>query len=410
MRIDQPTPAGRIQGSCDARFAELLETFHANFSNRNELGASVAVSLNGKPVVDLWGGHRDEAGTPWTENTTSIIWSATKGATALCAHMAAYRGLLDLDAPVARYWPEFAEAGKETATVAMMLDHSAGVPAFRGQLPAGAFYDYDATVARLAAEPPFWEPGTRNGYHAITFAWTVGEMVRRGTGKRLGQFFRDEVAAPLGLNFWIGRPATLTAPVAPIVLAPPNEAARNSRLAIAARANPTGPTGCFMANRAVYDVNAPACHAAEIGSISGITHARGLAALYAPLAMGGAIGGTRLVDADTLARATRVAVATHEDATLRIPTRFSLGFMRTIDNRHLANAANCSMLLSDTAFGHVGAGGSIGFADPACGLSFGYTMNRMGAGLFLNDRGQALVDAAYRALGYRSSASGAWTT
>ena len=231
-------------------------------------------------------------------------------------------------------------------------------------------------------------------------------MVHLSTQRRLGRFFAEEVAGPLGLDFWIGLPEDIEHRVAPMVGAPADDKARNSRIAIAMREDPMSPTGRFMLNGGGFQPNTRAGHAAEIGSANGITNGRGLAGMYAPLANGG--GGP--VGADTLTRMSRVSVATHDDATLRIPTRFSLGFMKSMDNRSLPNAENCSVVLSEGAFGHVGAGGSIGFADPDCKMSFGYTMNRMGAGILLNDRGQSLVDAAYLALGYRSNAGGAWTT
>jgi CubicO group peptidase (beta-lactamase class C family) len=180
-------------------------------------------------------------------------------------------------------------------------------------------------------------------------------------------------------------------------------------MARAIRADPQGPTALFMTNQGGFGANSRAAHAAEIGSATGISNGRGLAGLYAPLANGGALNGVRLVGADALVRMGQVSVATHEDATLMIPTRFSLGFMKSMDNRRLENAESCSVVLSEAAFGHVGAGGSIGFADPECRMSFGYTMNRMGLGILLNDRGQSLIDAAYRAMGYRTNAGGAWT-
>jgi len=290
-----------------------------------------------------------------------------------------------------------------------MLDHSVGLPSVRTPLKAGAFYDYDYMVEVLAKEAPFWKPGTRNGYHGITSAWTVGEMVHRSTAKRMGLFLRDEVTGPLGVDFWLGLPEEHEARVAPMIPAPVDAVARNSRMAQAMRADPTGPTAMFMGSMGGFSANSRAAHAAEIGSANGISNGRGLAGLYAPLANGGSLNGVRLVGPDTLTRMGQISVATHEDATLAIPTRFSLGFMKSMDNRSLENTASCSAILSEAAFGHVGAGGSIGFADPACKMSFGYSMNRMGQGILLNPRGQSLVDAAYRALGYRSNASGVWT-
>ena len=406
--ISVSTARGAVQGTCDSRFKGVLEAFVENFQVHDEVGASVAITLEGKTVVDLWGGQKTDGGDPWARDTIGVVWSCTKGASALCAHMAADRGLLDFNAPVTRYWPAFGQAGKEAALVSMMLDHSVGLPSVRARLKPGAFYDYDYMVETLAKEAPFWKPGTRNGYHGITSAWTVGEMVHRSTAKRMGLFLRDEVTGPLGIEFWMGLPEALESRVAPMIAAPVDDAARNSRMARAMKADPSSPTALFLLSKGGFDANARAAHAAEIGSANGISNGRGLAGLYAALANGGSLNGVRLVGPDTLSRMGQISVATHEDATLAIPTRFSLGFMKSMDNRALENTASCSAILSEAAFGHVGAGGSIGFADPACKMSLGYMMNRMGQGILLNPRGQSLVDAAYLALGYRSNAGGVW--
>ncbi len=403
------TDAGAVQGACDPRFKGLLEAFADNFQTRGEVGASLCLTVEGRTVVDLWGGRKTVDGEAWDRDTVGVVFSCTKGASALCAHMAADRGLLDLDTPVTRYWPEFGQAGKEGAMVSMMLDHSVGLPGLREKLKDGAYYDYDYMVGMLERETPFWKPGTRNGYHGVTSAWTVGEMVRRSTGKRMGVFLRDVVAGPLGVDFWMGLPEEHEARVAPMIAAPVDDAARTSRIALGMRADPTGPTAQFMINSGGFSANSRAARAAEIGSATGVSNGRGLAGLYAPLANGGALNGVRLVGADTLTRMGQVSVATHEDATLMIPTRFSLGYMKSMDNRKLENTLACSAILSEAAFGHVGAGGSLGFADPGCAMSFGYSMNRMGPGILLNDRGQSLVDAAYLAMGYRTNAGGAWT-
>ncbi|MGO9453339.1 MAG: serine hydrolase domain-containing protein [Candidatus Binataceae bacterium] len=406
--ISKNTRVGVVEGECDPKFDGVLDAFVENFEKRDELGASACITLEGRTVVDLWGGRVALDGAPWTRDTISIIFSATKGASALCAHMAVDRRMLDLDASVTRYWPDFGQAGKEGALVSMMLDHSVGLPHLRTQVRKGGFYDYDYMIGLLEREEPFWKPGIRNGYHGITSAWTVGEMVHRSTGKRLGRFFREEVAEPLGLDFWIGLPAHQEGRVAPMIYAPITVEVRNSRISQAATNEKDSPTHYFMFNMGGFDVNSREAHAAEIGSANGISNARGLAGLYAPLANGGELNGIRLVGRETLQRMALCSVATHEDATLRIPTRFSLGFMKAMDNRRLDNAAHCSLLIAEPAFGHVGAGGSLGFADPECGMSLGYTMNRMGFGILMNDRGQSLVDAAYRAIGYRSNAGGVW--
>jgi len=407
--LNLDTAHGALAGVYDSRFAAVVEAFIDNFRAHDEVGASVAITLEGRTVLDLWGGRKARDGEPWTRDTVCTVFSSTKGAMALCAHLLADRGRLDLDAPIARYWPEFACHGKEEAVVSMTLDHSVGVPHVRDPVAPGGFNDYPAMVERVAAEPAFWAPGTRIGYHAITMAWTVGELVHRAAGRRLGAFFAAEVARPLGLEFWIGLPREHRARVASMLPAVPDEAWMNTPFIKAALGTSGTPTQLFMRDFLQVDANSQACQAAEIGSANGIANARALAGLYAPLANGGSVNGVRLVGPDTLARMGRTAMATYQDATLLMPVRFAEGFMRGIDNRRRSELVNASLIIGDAAFGHVGAGGSVGFADPACRLSFGYAMNRMGTGLLLNERGQTLVDAAYRALGMRSDASGAWS-
>lgn len=409
-QVSISTKAGVVEGTCDPRFQGVADEFVRNFEARGEVGASCALTLEGKTLVDLWGGRKAPGGDPWDRNTMSIIFSSTKGAMALCAHMLADRGQLDLHAPITNYWPEFGQGGKEAATVSMTLDHTVGVPHVRGVPKPGEFYDWDRMVDVIAREPAFWEPGTRNGYHAITMSWTVGEIVHRAARKRMGRFFADEVAKPLGLEFWIGLPEEQEHRVAPMLPAMPTPESMQTRFFQKAMTDMTSPSHFFMRDFMAFNANERAGHAAEIGAANGITNARNLAAMYAPLASGGAANGVRLLGPDAVTRMGRVAVGTHQDATLVIPTRFALGYMKSMDNRHLPGLDGASCILSDSAFGHVGAGGSIGFACPETRMSFGYTMNQMGLGLLLNDRGQSLVDAAYKALGYRTNAGGVWTS
>ena len=393
----------QVSGFCDERFAEVQAQFERNFTQRGEVGACVALTVDGEPVVDLWAGTRDRDGTPWGEDTITTVFSCTKGAVALCAHLLVDRGQLDLDAPVADYWPEFATGSKERATVAMMLNHSVGVPAFRDRLPDGAYADWDLMVGALEAEEPWWEPGTRNGYHMMSFGWTVGELVRRVSGRSLGTFFAEELAGPLGAEFHIGVGPDDEPKVASVIPArpDPDEMTEFTRVVVE---QPGSLQRQALMNSGGFDPNDWTYRRAEIGGGGGIANARGLAALYAPLAAGG--GG--LYSPAAVARMGEVSVATGCDATLLLPSRFALGFMKSMDNRRRPFGDRDSVVLSSTAFGHVGAGGSIGFADPARGLSFGYAMNRMGPGILLNERGQALVDATYRALGCSDDRAGVW--
>jgi CubicO group peptidase (beta-lactamase class C family) len=396
LRRDVPT--GVVAGTYDARFSPVVEAFVRNFHECGEVGGSLCVVVGGEVVVDVWGGAAEPGadggpGRPWERDTVSVVHSCTKGATALCAHVLASRGSLDVEGPVAEVWPEFAHGPKATATVRMMLDHSVGVPVFRDALPKGALYDWDGVVARLEAEEPFWEPGTRHGYHMINFGWTVGELVRRASGRSLGTFFAEEIAGPLGIDFWIGLPAEVEPRVAPMIPYVRAKGEPLGALALAVVRDPTSIPALALANVAGVAMNSRAAHAAEIGGGGGITNARGLAGMYRPLSL----GGDGLVDAATLRRMRTVSSAGEVDATLQLATRFALGFMVSMDNRR--KAERDSAVLGEHAFGHVGAGGSIGFADVAHGLAFGYSMNRMGPGILLNERGQSLVAATYDVLG-----------
>lgn len=401
------TPAGLIEGTFDPRFAEVAREFERNFRERDERGASIAITLEGNTVVDLWGG-RQTAEKPWDQNTVTTVFSCTKGAVAIAAHLLVSRGELDVDAPVAKYWPEFAKNGKESATVRMMLDHSVGLPAIREPLKERACCDWDYMIRRLEDEEPFWKPGIRNGYHMINFGWTVGELVRRVGGMSMGTFFQNEVARPTGADFWIGAPEEVEERFAPVIPYVPQPGDVPGDFTVALLSDAKSISALSLLNGGGFDPNARDCHAAEIGGGGGISNGRGLARIYAPLANGGSLNGVTLADPVTLARMGEVSSATKEDATLLIPTRFALGFMKSMDNRNWKPGNTDSVILSSAAFGHVGAGGSIGFADPADGMSFGYAMTRMGRGILMNDRGQSLIDAAYRSIGKTTNAGGVW--
>jgi CubicO group peptidase (beta-lactamase class C family) len=399
-----------VEGSCEKRFSEVQEEFERNLAERGEVGASVCVTVDGESVVDLWGGVADPAtGRAWGRDTIGVVWSSTKGATALCAHILVSRGELDLDRRVTDYWPEFGKNGKGDVTVRMLLAHQAGLAAHREPLPEGALCDWDLTVDLLAAQQPWWEPGTRSGYHALTFGHLAGELVRRVSGVSLGTFFRREVAERLGIDFWIGLPESEEARVAPTIAAvPPADFEQLPRFYQVALSDPTSLQGHVILNSGGLmtpgAMDTHAVYAAEIPAVNGVANARALAGMYRPLAL----GGEGLLDEATIAEASRVASASTVDATILYPTRWTLGFMKSTDNLADGGVEN-SVLLSEEAFGHAGMGGSLGFADPRARLSFGYSMNKQGGGLGMNFRGQALVDAVYRALGYRQpSGGGIW--
>lgn len=401
-----PTETTNIHGFCDDRFASVREAFEANFRDHGELGASVAICVDGKPVVDLWGGIADtQSLRPWTKDTMAVVFSVTKGMAATCVHMLADRGQLDFDEPVAAYWPEFAANGKERITVAMALSHQAGVPVWQEDLPHAAFLDFDLVVERLAVEKPVWEPGTAHGYHALSIGVIEGELVRRITGRTIGAFLRDEVARPLGADIWIGLPESEEERVSTLYL---NERDPHSPLAQKLTSDPDWFGAKLVTNSGddLQYVNTRARHAAEVPAAGGIATARGLARLYAPLSLDGSVDGVRLVRPQSLHAMGAIRSASDCDLILRVPTTFTLGFSKSWGARRLGSGQH--VILGANAFGTPGMGGSIGFADGDARMSFGYVMNRHGSGVGLNERGQGLIDAAYRAIGFTSSAPGFW--
>jgi len=384
-----------IHGTCSPKFSAVAEAFEKNFAERREIGASVCVRVEGETVVDLWGGYTSaKKKEEWQEDTISIVFSCTKAATALCAQILIDRGELKLDEKVGTYWPEFATNGKEDVTVRMMLNHSSAVPALRAPVKPGGFLDWDYMCKRIAGAKPYWEPGTTNGYHMVNFGWTVGELVRRVSGKSLGTFFKDEIAGPLGLDFHIGLDESEHGRVAKMIPHTPSTDDLLSEFVRTVMSNPLSLQFQALMNSGMWDFNSPKSWLAEIGGAGGITNARGLACMFAPLA-----GGDRIyLSPERIDDMRAPSMETDKDQTLLIPTRFGQGFMLNMDNRESTQGEGNSAILGEKAFGHVGMGGSIGFADPEAGLAFGYSMIKMGGGILLNDRGQSLVDAAYASL------------
>jgi CubicO group peptidase (beta-lactamase class C family) len=386
-----------IEGFVDPAFAPVRREFERNFRSRGEVGAAVAVYVDGRLVVDLWGGVTDKRRrTPWRRETLQMVFSATKGATALCAHLLAARGRIDLAAPVARIWPEFARAGKEGITIEMVLSHRAGLAAVDEELPVEAAYDWERMVGALERTSPNWPPDTAHGYHPFTFGWLVGEVVRRSTGRSLGRFFREEIAGPLGLEFWIGLPEELDDRVATVHPGPLPETPNRFARALSTRGTLTA--RAFLNPRTFFasgHTNSRRMRAAEIPAANGIATARGLAGLYVPLACGGKWKGIEWSGPAGIARMAQVR-SDGEDLVLLQRTRFSLGFMKSVDD---PDGDRAVFGPNPAAFGHVGAGGSLGMADPEARVAIGYVMNQMGQGVLLNERGQSLVDAVYESLG-----------
>ncbi|MFI0989572.1 serine hydrolase domain-containing protein [Streptomyces exfoliatus] len=387
-----PEPEAVIDGHCDPRFTAVREAFEANFRSRAELGAAVTVELHGETVVDLWGGWADAARTRrWERDTVVNVWSTTKGVTALCAHLLADRGLLDLDAPVASYWPEFAAAGKEALPVRHLLSHRAGLAGLREPLSLAEFYDWEVTTARLAATEPWWEPGTRSGYHAMTYGFLVGEVIRRITGRLPGAFLRDEITGPLGIDFSIGLPEKEAGRAAELVH--PRDSSTSARAAAFAQLEPAAQAALANPLVGATQANSPEWRAAELPAANGHGTARAVARLYGVFAGRGRSGEHRMLSEAAVERA-REGQGAGRDLVLGAgfahDTECALGLW--LSGPHASYGPN------PRAFGHDGFGGSCGLADPESGLSLGYVMNRMGHGIADDPRKMTLVDAVYAAL------------
>jgi CubicO group peptidase (beta-lactamase class C family) len=390
-----------VEGFTAPGFEDVREEFEANFARRGEVGAAVAAYHRDVKIVDLWGGLRDpDRGEPWREDTLVLMYSTSKGLAAMTIALARSRGWLDYDERVATYWPEFAQNGKERVTVRQLLAHQAGLPVIDARLDAAKLADFDGLAAAVAQQRPVWDPGTRHGYHGVSLGWYEGELIRRVDPRHrtLGRFFAEEVAEPLELEFYFGLPAG----VPPERLAP-IQASHPLRGLAALRSMPPRMVLGFMrrksltarafANprfRSASDVDAPEYRAVEFPAGGGIGQVRSVARAYVELAMGGrALGLTP----DTMDQLTRPATAPSggwHDLVLRIDAAYSLGFIKPSPRFRFGT--------SDSAFGHPGAGGSFGFADPDRQVGFAYAPNKLGHHLTDDPREKVLRDAVYRCL------------
>ena len=390
-------PTIEISGTWHGDFAGVREEFERNFSERGDVGAALVVYIDGEKVIDLWGGHRNAAGTkPWEADTLVNVYSTTKGWLAGAMNMLADRGELEIEAPVTKYWPEFGQNGKGSVLVRHLLTHEAGLPAPSVDVPDEAVYDQDAMARALEQSTLYWEPGTNQGYHAATFGWLNAEVLRRVTGMSAGAFVRKNIAGPLDADLFIGLPENEDARTAEM-LVPVASADSGSRPAAAALADPTSLTYRVFNNppRPPKAANTRRWRGAEIPSSNGHASAEGLARYYAALSLGGKLGGIRLMSEEAVTNAARERV-TSPDAILVMTTSRSLGFMLPV--------AELGDPRGPAAFGHAGMGGSLGYADPEYRMGFGYVMNQMGPVVDLRSRSlsKALYKALYKALGTRS--------
>lgn len=382
MRGDAP----QICGRCDRRFAGLRSALARNFNEHGEVGAALAVVLEGRPIVDLWAGWTDRGRTrPWRRDTLVNVFSVGKPMAAICLLVLIERGLVDLDAPVADYWSEFSDAGKADVTVRMLLAHRAGLPAIRRLLPRLGMYEWRLMTSALAAEKPWWEPGRKHGYHVNTFGFLIGELVRRVSGESIGAFLQRTISGPLGADFHFGVAAGQDRRVAdflfPEVTSPFLDAGTPC-LVQRAYMNPPGVSG-------LGTVNTRAWRAAEMPSTNAHATARAVARIYSALAAGGAVDGIRLLRSETVELAAREA-SCGRDEVLDRPSRFGLGFQLAQPERPLGP--------NSSSFGHFGAGGSLGFADPDEALAFAYTPNQGEGRRWQNPRNRGLIDALYACL------------
>jgi CubicO group peptidase (beta-lactamase class C family) len=403
-----------VDGLVEGGWEQVADTFRANLKEGKDLGAACCVYVDGRAVVDLWGGLADrEKNRPWERDTVALVASTTKGATAMCAHLLVQRGQLDLDAPVIRYWPEFGAAGKEKIPVRWLLSHQAGLPYVDTPVTFEEACAWDPLIRALEVQKPLWTPGTEHLYHAMTYGFLVGEVIRRITGRSLGTFFAEEIAGPLGLSAWIGLPEEIEPRVAPIEHEPYPDNFMGDMVAdfakvmgwdlavaMAVMKEVYGPGSAFMKGGAVGNVAenmlSRAYRAAEFPGANMFANARSLARLYA--ATVSEVDGIRLLKPDTVAAMTEVQTdrsSMHGAPPELLPAtknlfNMSLGFFRS--------SPPILPLLGPASFGHSGSGGSIGAGDPESRVGFGYVPN-LWAAKMIDLRAIELAAAVRKCLG-----------
>jgi CubicO group peptidase (beta-lactamase class C family) len=379
-----------VQGQVAAGFEQVRTCFEQNWQGI-EVGASYAVWHRGEQVVDLWGGYCDSASaTPWQKDTLVNVYSTTKGLATVALAVLVDEGLLDYERQVIDYWPEFGAHGKDRVTVAQLLSHQAGVPTVDATLTIEDLYDWDKMVTLLAKQKPFWPPGTGSGYHSVTWGYLAGELVRRITGKTLGQYFREKVAIPLAADCYIGLPDREFDRVADLI--GPNRA-RQQPAPAGTGTNLPELNALVFGNpiiRPYKDACSPAWRRAEIAASNGHANARGIARVYAAMANGGELEGVRILSPTAIAQAVQQEVGDEPDLVLGSPLRRSRGFILNTQQGY----GPCAR-----SFGHAGAGGSTGFADPENKLGIGYAMNQMHMDGLTMPRASLLIDSTYRCLG-----------
>lgn len=408
-----------ISGWVAPGFEGVREAFTANFDDGLEAGAAFGAYHRGEKVVDLWGGVADtKTGRMWDEDALVLVYSTTKGITAMCANRLVQEGAIDVEAPVATYWPEFAQAGKEHVTVADLLSHRAGLAWTDGPLSYQEALAWDPVIGALEAQAPSWPPGTAHGYHATTFGWLVGEVVRRASGRSLGTYLREEIAGPLGADFFVGLPASEEPRVARLVsFLESLESGRTLQSLEALGGTGTGSDGTDLAQQAatylapggslfnalaapggalsdpgVWDD--PRLRAAEIPAANGVCDARSLACLYAACVSDVVTpsgGRFRILTPEQLDRALVQQTEGPDVVLMGLDIQWGLGFML---NRGVLGSAG---LGGPRSFGHFGMGGSVGWADPDLELAMGYVMNQMEIGTTGDKRSFRLMKASVEA-------------